>query len=68
MNYFIYFTSIDVLFEKKEQKCNVRFKNSRQRTTASFSNGLKISGIDQLILAIIFRFGVTLVYKIGRKV
>ena len=37
--------------------------------TGSFLNGFKISDIDQLILAlIIFRFGVILVNKIGRKV
>ena len=33
-----------------------------------FLNGFKISDIDQLILALIFRFGVILVQKIGRKV
>ena len=37
-------------------------------TTASFLNGFKISDIDQLILALIFRFGIMLVKKIGRKV
>jgi len=35
-------------------------------TTASFLNGLKIADADQLILALIFRFGVILVQKIGR--
>ena len=35
-------------------------------TTASFLNGFKISDADQLILALIFRFGVILVQKIGR--
>ena len=38
--------------------------------TVSFLNGFKISDIlvDQLILALIFRFGVILVLKIGSKV
>ena len=33
-----------------------------------FFEGFKITDIDQLILALMFRFGVTLVQKIGRKV
>ena len=31
-----------------------------QHTTASFLNGFKISDIDELILTLIFRFGITL--------
>ena len=33
--------------------------------TTSFLNGFKISDIDQLILALIFRFGLILVLKMG---
>ena len=40
----------------------------KKHTTASFLNGLKISDVDQLILALIFRFGIILVKKIGRTV
>ena len=39
-----------------------------EHTTTSFLNGFKISDVDQLILALIFRFGVILVQEIGRKV
>ena len=55
---------------KKEQECIIRFKNSRIRLeflnliihdSEFFLNGFKISDIDQLILALIFRFGVILV-------
>ena len=52
---------------KNEQECIMRFKISQLRLkflnlaiytvymTASFLNGLKISDIDQLILALVFR-------------
>ena len=55
---------------KNEQESIIRFKNSRIRLeflnlikhdSEFFSNGFKISDIDQLILALIFRFGVILV-------
>ena len=36
--------------------------------TERFLNGFKISDIDQLILALVLRFEVVLVLKIGRKV
>ena len=52
---------------KYDQECVIRFKNT-QYTTASFLNGFKISDIDQLVLALIFRFGVILVQRIGRQV
>ena len=59
---------------KSEQECIIRLKNSRRSweflhlivlTPAHFLNGFKISDTDQLILALIFRFGVILVQKIG---
>ena len=55
---------------KNEQECIIRFKNSRIRLeflnliihdSEFFLNGFKISDIDQLILALILRFGVILV-------
>ena len=45
---------------KNSQSCIIRFKNL-VITTAIFLNDFKISDIDQPILALIFRFGVTVV-------
>ena len=53
---------------KHKQVCIISLKYSRHSrkfinmiTTASFLNGFKISDIGQLILALIFRFGVILI-------
>ena len=49
---------------KKDQECIIRFKNTRRNLIiheCEFLNGFKISDIGQLILALIFRFGVILV-------
>ena len=57
---------------KNEQECNIRFKNLRESWVHlkflnliiddwCFLNGFKISHIDQLIIALIFSFGVILV-------
>ena len=52
---------------KKEQECITSFENSKPKVLnliihdGDFLNGFKISDIDQLTLAQIFRFGVILV-------
>ena len=50
---------------KNEQEYIIRFKNSRQSreflNLKSTTNGFKISDTSQLIIALIFRFGVILV-------
>ena len=61
---------------KNEQECIIRFENSRRSREFlylithdyEFLNGFKISDLGHLILGLIFKFGVILVYKIGRKV
>ena len=49
---------------KNDQECIIRFKNTRRNLIiqeCEFLNGFKISDMDQLILALIVRFGVILV-------
>ena len=61
---------------KNEQECIISFENSgRSREflyliihDCEFFERLQISDLGHLILGLIFRFGVILVYKIGRKV
>ena len=44
------------------------YLKNEQECIVSFLNGFKIPDLGHLILGLIFRFGVILVYKIGRKV